>query len=308
MRSNLFFKGVCSIIIFSMILFTLPLPNFAATTDTDFTLDDGSGDSPQVILRDEGNQDLVLQKLDTGEGDIINTEGDINLKPSGDTDDYLSLSTVADASYLHWLGILAYTNAPGLRVDPATGKLEYRDEDSASWIAFDDISGGATNFGDLADVNFGGAPAQGDVLFYDGSEWVNLSAGVAGECLLTQGAGADPIWSSVPAGDITRVGSMTTGDIFFDVAADDGWLGLGAAAGRVEFDDQATDEINLLACNVGIGTQTPSSLLHLTPSAAAALRIDPYGVAAGNTGEARFSELAANGTNYAGFKAADSIA
>lgn len=36
--------------------------------------------------------------------------------------------------------------------------------------------------------------------------------------------------------------------------------------------------------------------------------IDPHGTSAGNTGELRFKELAANGTNYVGFKAADSIA
>lgn len=39
-----------------------------------------------------------------------------------------------------------------------------------------------------------------------------------------------------------------------------------------------------------------------------AVQIDPYGVAAGNTSEIRFLELAASGTNYAGFKAADAMA
>lgn len=39
---------------------------------------------------------------------------------------------------------------------------------------------------------------------------------------------------------------------------DDAWIGLGAAAGRIEFDDQAEDEINILDAHVGIGTQTPN--------------------------------------------------
>lgn len=39
-----------------------------------------------------------------------------------------------------------------------------------------------------------------------------------------------------------------------------------------------------------------------------ALQVDPFGTAAGNTGETRLLELAANGTNYVGFKAPDSIA
>lgn len=38
-----------------------------------------------------------------------------------------------------------------------------------------------------------------------------------------------------------------------------------------------------------------------------AVQIDPHGVVTGNTGELRFNELAANGTNYVGFKAPDSV-
>jgi len=60
--------------------------------------------------------------------------------------------------------------------------------------------------------------------------------------------------------------------------------------------------------NVGIGTATPGSKFHILPSTAAALQIDPYGAAAGNTGEIRFLELAAGGTNYVGFKSPDALA
>jgi hypothetical protein len=65
-------------------------------------------------------------------------------------------------------------------------------------------------------------------------------------------------------GDITAVGSMASGDAFADGTADDDWLGLGASAGRIEFDDQAFDEVNVLAAKLGIGTQTPDALLHAT--------------------------------------------
>lgn len=40
----------------------------------------------------------------------------------------------------------------------------------------------------------------------------------------------------------------------------------------------------------------------------AGMVLDPFGAAAGNTGEARFKELAANGVNYVGLKAPDAIA
>ena len=43
---------------------------------------------------------------------------------------------------------------------------------------------------------------------------------------------------------------------------DDSWIGLGAAKGRIEFDDQTIDEVNFLDANVGINTSTPAGLLH----------------------------------------------
>lgn len=46
--------------------------------------------------------------------------------------------------------------------------------------------------------------------------------------------------------------------------ADDNWIGLSSGAALIEFDDQATDEVNILNARVGIGTQTPTTtLLHL---------------------------------------------
>ena len=54
---------------------------------------------------------------------------------------------------------------------------------------------------------------------------------------------------------------MTNGDAFADATADDDWLGLGASAGRIEFDDQLTDEVNILNANVGIGTASPGKPL-----------------------------------------------
>lgn len=44
------------------------------------------------------------------------------------------------------------------------------------------------------------SPAQGDVLYFDGTTWVSLSAGVSGKFLKTQGPAANPIWDDVVAG------------------------------------------------------------------------------------------------------------
>ena len=54
-------------------------------------------------------------------------------------------------------------------------------------------------------------------------------------------------------------------------------------------------------------TGTPT-ITTLTTTGQNAHSAGPYGAAAGNTGEYRFLELAANGTNYGGFKAPDALA
>jgi len=38
---------------------------------------------------------------------------------------------------------------------------------------------------------------QGDLLFWDGSKWVRLAPGQAGQFLKTQGAGANPVWATL---------------------------------------------------------------------------------------------------------------
>ncbi|HEX9779979.1 MAG TPA: hypothetical protein VGB20_02050, partial [bacterium] len=69
-------------------------------------------------------------------------------------------------------------------------------------------------------------------------------------------------------GDITAVGSMTTGDVFADGTADGQWLGLGAAAGRIEFDAGTPDEVNILDAFVGIGTPNPLLALEVLDNSA----------------------------------------
>ena len=54
---------------------------------------------------------------------------------------------------------------------------------------------------------------------------------------------------------------MAGTSLFADTTASNQWLGLGASAGRIDFDDQTTDEINFLDTNIGIGTSTPQHKL-----------------------------------------------
>lgn len=64
--------------------------------------------------------------------------------------------------------------------------------------------------------------AQGDILYYDGSNWVRLGAGTNGQFLQTQGTGANPQWATNTAAIksvyveefTTRVVTGTGTDIF----------------------------------------------------------------------------------------------
>ncbi|MBF0217511.1 MAG: hypothetical protein HQL30_11020, partial [Candidatus Omnitrophica bacterium] len=193
-----------TIMIVLLLLFAPGQHASAATTDANFTLDDGVADSPQLIFRDADDKDLTLQKTDAGAANIINTDGDMNFKPSNDTDDYILMNTAANAVFLGWeIAGLAYANDPGFRVDPATGKLQYRDQNGPGWTALADMASGSTaTFASLTDVSLAGI-ARGDVLYWNGTDWVNLHPGNNGYFLKSQGAGADPLWADVTAAGVT---------------------------------------------------------------------------------------------------------
>lgn len=54
------------------------------------------------------------------------------------------------------------------------------------------------------------SPAQGDVVYYNGTAWVKLPAGTSGQFLKTNGAGANPAWSAAGGGG----GSVATDAIW----------------------------------------------------------------------------------------------
>jgi len=69
--------------------------------------------------------------------------------------------------------------------------------------------------------------AQGDILYYNGTDWVRLGAGTSGYYLKTQGASANPVWSAVSSDfvhiktiDASNVASVElvdgSNDIVFD--------------------------------------------------------------------------------------------
>lgn len=62
----------------------------------------------------------------------------------------------------------------------------------------------------------GAAPVQGDVIYFNGTSWVNLAPGVSGRFLQTQGAGANPTWAVSSGGDAFLANDQTfTGENTF---------------------------------------------------------------------------------------------
>ena len=48
-----------------------------------------------------------------------------------------------------------------------------------------------------------GSDAQGDIMYYNGTDWTRLGAGTSGQYLKTQGTGANPVWANVSGGSPT---------------------------------------------------------------------------------------------------------
>lgn len=72
-------------------------------------------------------------------------------------------------------------------------------------------------------LNFIASLAQGDILYYNGTNFVRLPAGNNGEFLQTQGAGANPQWAAASGGgswDIVRKTSTTSRSSTTVLAAD----------------------------------------------------------------------------------------
>ena len=77
-------------------------------------------------------------------------------------------------------------------------------------------------------------PQQGDVLYYNGTNWVRLAAGTTGQFLKTLGASSNPVWatppSAAPGDGIPAPAGQTLGDILYFDGTD--WVVLHADSGK----------------------------------------------------------------------------
>ena len=102
-----------------------------------------------------------------------------------------------------------------------------------------------------------GTPAQGDIIYYNGSNWVKLTAGTSGTFLKTQGASANPTWANTFLADD---GSVSAPGLSFLSDADTGFYRIGAnniglALNATKYIDFGIGEI-WYAQSINLGTAT----------------------------------------------------
>ena len=112
---------------------------YGANSNKDLKLDDGAGDSPSVVLTDQNDAQAQIQKVQGGGAEVSTTEGPIKLRPSGASSNSFQFETSASNPTFSFLN--GDTNASGLRLNSVTKKLEYRDENNATWSPLDSFAG-----------------------------------------------------------------------------------------------------------------------------------------------------------------------
>lgn len=160
-----------------------------------------------------------------------------------------------------------------------------------------------------------GSGTNGQVTFWDATTDVTGSANF----LYTTALGQLEVLTT-SAADLFKVKGSSNEVFVFDntgtpllyIDGSGKFASLGAAQAQVftdktgntiVFDTNSTERARINSTGLVMG----SSVTIFTKSQDG-IQLNPYGTSAGNTGEIRFLELAAGGTNYVGFKASDALA
>lgn len=197
-----------------------------------------------------------------------------------------------------------------------SGTTPVLNTDDINWVLFSQVAGivagaGLTMTGATIDVNPDNTLVQ---ILSDQVTLKGPGAGTNFRVLInaTGGVNAVPSWGQI------SLDTTTTSYVTGTLPVANGGTGLTSATANNVLFGNGTGALGLAApaansvlwANSGTPSFTgqPTLSTGIITKGQVAVRIDPFGAGAGNTGELQFLELAAGGSHYVGFKAPDAIA
>lgn len=137
------------------------------------------------------------------------TDGTLGLANGGVGGDTVTIANPGATAGAYNFNLPATAGASGQLLTSAGG--------GSSAMTWTSVGSGGVQAYDAVLADLAGLTlAQGDILYYNGSNLTNLGAGTSGYYLKTQGAGADPIWAAVTAGPTLATAQATTSGTAFD--------------------------------------------------------------------------------------------
>lgn len=188
--------------------------------------------------------------------------------------------------------------------------------DPIQWVQFSGAGqilagNGITKLGNTLHVGSGGVYTQYGLFYATTTTQLATMAVGAQNNVLLAGASGIPAWGQIPLASAAAVSGQLTvpngGTGQSSLTLNGVLYGNGASAIANTGQGAAN---TVLWANAGAPTFTgqPTLATGIVTKGQNAVEIDPFNTLAGNTGELRFLELAANGSQYVGFKAPDAIA
>lgn len=235
-------------------------------TSGDITIGGGNINTGNIALTigDATTDSITLQTDGTGNGEVVlpnDSIGPNEIFSTGQTDEYC-LTYEASGTTFEWQ--TCGVGGGGMTSFTAAGD-----------------SGGGQAIGDANTLSvLGGTNGIDTIDSVTDTITINLDSTEIGTT--TFGSGSGIVWTfDVGATDptltfasdaitLTAATTLFSGDLDL---ADDNWIGLGSSAALIEFDDQATDEVNILNANLGIGTSGPDAKVDSLSTSGEQLRL-----------------------------------
>ncbi|TSC57286.1 MAG: putative membrane-anchored cell surface protein, partial [Candidatus Peregrinibacteria bacterium Greene0416_19] len=251
----------------------------------------GSVSAPSLSFSNDSNTGLYWVSADklgfaTGSNSrmVIDANGNVGIGSTAPSpNSFLTVSGSAVTTYTAWIGGTGTNRSLALSNQNTAGVtfftfMEGSDSNSSTPAYIQRYNSAHATTALRNDLEFSGT---GDFNFLPtGNVGIGKSNGLAkldvvgtisGTTLQINGAGTFLTDITVSGGDITGaggaaldLGESTAGDVTVTgdlIVADDSFLGLSSSAGRIVFDDQGTDEINILSARLGVGTSAPTTAL-----------------------------------------------